>query len=269
MAGIRGAKKVGVCKSLAPAFGGPGFLRYICPQRESVKTEEMKTNRFAVLAIAVAMLLSGCTDRQVQGTMAGGTLGAIFGSSIGGLMGGPRGSDAGTALGMAVGAVVGNAVTSPKNTVSDGDVGGYDDSGYSRPRSERDVRRSSGDYGGGQPSHIDGLKVVNIRFVDENRNQAIDAGERAKILFEIHNDGAQTLYNITPVIDCDQAKRIAVSPTAIIADLAPGKAVAYTANILASPKLKSGEAAFRIAFQDGSRIVTFKEFTLATRAAAK
>lgn len=247
-----------------------GFLRYICPSGEQaqacIKTEEMKTNRFAVWAIAGITLLSGCTDRQVQGTMAGGTLGAIFGSSIGGLMGGPRGSDAGTALGMAVGAVVGNAVTSPQNTVSERDDS-YDDSGYSRPQRERDVRRSSGDDGGGQPSHIDGLKVVNIRFVDENRNQAIDAGERAKILFEIHNNGTQTLYNITPVIDCDQAKRIAVSPTAIIADLAPGKAVAYTANILASPKLKSGEATFRIAFQDGSRIITFKEFTLATRAA--
>lgn len=226
----------------------------------------MKTKGIAVLAIAGIMMVSGCTDRQVQGTMAGGTLGAIFGSSIGGLMGGPRGSDAGTALGMAVGAVVGNAVTSPQNTVSEGGGRDYDDSGYGRPRRERDVR----DYGGSEPSHIDGLKVVNIRFVDENRNQAIDAGEKAKILFEIHNDGASTLYNITPVIDCNLgAKRIAVSPTAIIADLAPGKAVAYTANILASPKLKSGEATFRIAFQDGRRIVTFKEFTLATRAGAR
>lgn len=223
----------------------------------------MKANRFTVAVCAGVMLLAGCTDRQMQGTMAGGSLGAIFGSSIGGLMGGPRGSDAGTALGMAVGAVVGNAVTSQKNRKGSTNIDDCDDS-CNLPPSRRNPRN------GGEASYvsgIDGLQVENIRFVDENRNQTIDAGEHAKILFEIHNAGNTTLYNITPVVSCSEPKRISVSPTAIIGNLAPGKAVSYTANVVASPRLKDGEASFRIAFQDGRRTVTYKDFTLATKAA--
>ena len=223
----------------------------------------MKANKFTVAVCVGAMLLASCTDRQMQGTMAGGSLGAIFGSSIGGLMGGPRGSDAGTALGMAVGAVVGNAVTAPKNRKTDKGIDDCDDS-CNVPMSKRNTRDTDN---GTYASTIDGLKVENIRFVDENRNQTIDAGEKAKILFEVHNDGNATLYNITPVVTCSDPKRVSISPTAIIANLAPGKAVSYTANILASPKLKDGETNFRIAFQDGKRIVAFKDFAIGTKAA--
>ena len=227
------------------------------------KLKIMKANRFTVAVCAGIMLLTGCTDRQMQGTMAGGSLGAIFGSSIGGLMGGPRGSDAGTALGMAVGAVVGNAVTSQKNRKGSTNIDDCDDS-CNLPPSRRNPRN------GGEAAYtsgIDGLQVENIRFVDENRNQTIDAGEHAKILFEIHNAGNSTLYNITPVVSCSEPKRISVSPTAIVENLAPGKAVAYTANVVASQRLKDGEVSFRIAFQDGRRIVTYKDFTLTTKSA--
>lgn len=223
----------------------------------------MKANKFTAAAFAALILLSGCTDRQMQGTMAGGSLGAIFGSSIGGLMGGPRGSDAGTALGMAVGAVVGNAVTSPKARKANSNIDECDDSSNAPYSSRHPAVGGNAQF----VSHIEGLKVENIRFVDENRNQTIDAGEHSKVLFEIHNDGNATLYNITPVVTCSEPKKVVVSPTAIVENLAPGKAVAYTANILASPKLKDGEVSFKIAFQDGKRIVTFKDFSLATKAA--
>ena len=72
----------------------------------------MKTRTTFIAICAAAALMSGCTDRQMVGTMAGSTMGGIFGSSIGGLMGGPRGSDAGTAIGMLAGGVIGNAVAS-------------------------------------------------------------------------------------------------------------------------------------------------------------
>ena len=178
-------------------------------------------------------------------------------------MGGPRGSDAGTALGMAVGAVVGNAVTSPKARKANSNIDECDDSSNA-PYSSRHPAAGGNDR---YVSHIEGLKVENIRFVDENRNQTIDAGEHAKVLFEIHNGGNATLYNITPVVTCSEPKKVIVLPTAIVENLAPGKAVSYTANILASPKLKDGEVNFKIAFQDGKRIVTFKDFSLATKAA--
>ena len=38
----------------------------------------MKANKITAAAFAALILLSGCTDRQMQGTMAGGSLGAIF-----------------------------------------------------------------------------------------------------------------------------------------------------------------------------------------------
>ena len=138
----------------------------------------MKASKITAAAFAALILLSGCTDRQMQGTMAGGSLGAIFGSSIGGLMGGPRGSDAGTALGMAVGAVVGNAVTSPKARKANSNIDECDDSSNA-PYSSRHPAAGGNDR---YVSHIEGLKVENIRFVDENRNQTIDAGEHAKVL---------------------------------------------------------------------------------------
>lgn len=223
----------------------------------------MKPKKLSIIACAALMTLTACSDRQMQGTMMGGSLGAIFGSSIGGLLNGPRGSDAGTALGMAVGAVVGNAVTSTKNRERTSNIDECDDS-QNYPSSQRPIQGSATSF---QSSNIDGLKIENIRFVDENRNQEINAGEKAKILFEIHNGGNSTLFNITPVITSSDPKKVMVSPTAIIGNLEPGKAVSYTANVLASPKLKNGTATFRIAFQDGKRLVTFKEFTLNTRAA--
>lgn len=229
----------------------------------------MKVRTTAITLLACSLLLTGCTDRQMQGTMMGSSLGAIFGSSVGGLMGGPRGSDAGTAIGMAVGAVIGNAATAPgqqkqsRQTQRDA----ADDDRYSSPSTgSSDVTAAPGsDAAGNASSHIEGLRVENIRFIDENRNQTIDAGEKAKLIFEIHNDGSDTLYNITPVISCDCPKYIQISPTAIIANLLPGKAVVYTANILAADRLRSSTVNFRLAFQDGKRRVTFKDFSLSTR----
>ena len=155
--------------------------------------------------------MSGCTDRQMVGTMAGSTMGGIFGSSIGGLMGGPRGSDAGTAIGMLAGGVIGNAVASASESRT------YDEyeaprrkskhGRHGRPRWYSEPPRTTH-----APARIEGLSVENIRFIDDNRNQRLDAGEKAKILFEIHNRGNATLYNIAPVIKCYNVKRIAISP---------------------------------------------------------
>lgn len=217
-----------------------------------------------LLACIFATGLTSCTDRQMQGTMVGGTLGAVFGSSIGGLMNGPRGSDAGTAIGMAVGAVVGNAVTAPR----DGNKNGRDD------RQQRDDVYGDYDneapqsYGNGQryaeEEKVEGLSIKNIRFIDENGNQMLEKGEKAKILFEIHNTSDYTHFNVAPVVSCNDPKRIIVSPTAIIANLEPGKAVTYTANILVTQKPHDDEAAFTLAIQEGAKRSVFKQFTLRT-----
>lgn len=206
---------------------------------------------------ATLLLFTGCTEKQMQGTYTGGMLGGIFGSSVGGLLGGARGSNAGTAIGMAVGAVIGNAATQPRTkTAKKADTYGEDT--YAAGSSTQSAAPA--------PSSTDGLSVKNIRFVDADGSKSIDAGESAEIIFEIHNDGSDTVYNITPVVTCDAPKYISISPTAIVADLLPGKAVVYTAHIQASPRLKDGEVTFRLAFQDGKQLETFKEFTLPTHA---
>lgn len=224
----------------------------------------MKTRTTFIAICAAAALMSGCTDHQMVGTMAGSTMGGIFGSSIGGLMGGPRGSDAGTAIGMLAGGVIGNAVASASESRT------YDE--YEAPRRKskhgrhgRPHRYSEPPRTTHAPARIEGLSVENIRFIDDNRNQRLDAGEKAKILFEIHNRGNATLYNIAPVIKCYNVKRIAISPTAIISNLRPGKGVSYTAAIAVSPRVKDGYAIFTLSFQDGNSIIEYKTFQIPTQ----
>ena len=221
----------------------------------------MKKN--SVLYISLALVLSGCSSsEQMSGVFTGGMLGGIFGSSIGGLMDGPRGHDAGNLIGMVVGGTLGAAVTAPKTKK----VSKYDErNASSRHRTkgyqnmpDASAQRLQNDY--------DNLNVENLRFIDRNNNHIIDAGEHGKIQFEVKNNGPKTLYNITPVIGVTDNKRILISPTAIIASLAPGKGVKYTAEVYGKPNLKTGIANFTLGFVKGEYIYTSDTFQLETQA---
>ena len=225
----------------------------------------MKTKTIIVSACSAITLLYGCTDRQLAGTVAGTSIGGGFGSSIGGLMGGPRGSDAGTAIGMLVGGVIGNAATSTTGK-SEEQYDRNDRNRYERKRDRYEQNRQSSRQTAPQPERIQGLSVENIRFIDGNRNQCLDAGEKASILFEIHNRGNVTLYDIAPSLSCDNPKHISISPTAIISNLRSGGGVTYTAAIMASPRLKSGYATFELAFSTAGGTVVYKTFSIPTAA---
>jgi hypothetical protein len=236
----------------------------------------MKMKKISLSLMVGALILSGCSSsEQMNGMYLGGMLGSVFGSSIGGLAGGPRGSDAGTALGMIVGGAVGAAVTAPKTTPRNGDSSDRYDDTYENGRSVDEYNRHSSrpQTGAGSaetyqtvPEDYQNLQIENLRFIDENHNRSLDAGERAKIVFEIRNAGTRTMYNVTPVLSVSDARHILISPTAIISAIEPGKTVRYTAELFGKKKLRRGIADFSLSFADGKKLYTVRRFQLQTAA---
>ena len=108
------------------------------------------------------------------------------------------------------------------------------------------------------------IEIEELRFVDENNNRALDAGEHAKLVFIMRNMGRDYVYDIAPVITVSGTKQIYLSPTAIVKELAPGKAVRYQSEIIATKKLKNGSVDFSIGFSDGDRLYTMRSFQLRT-----
>ena len=111
-----------------------------------------------------------------------------------------------------------------------------------------------------------GLRVTNIRFIDDNRNHTIDAEENCKLVFDIVNEGDVSAYNITPIIEeVSGMKHIAISPSAQISYLPQGDRVRYTATIAGGKRLKSGEAVFRVyTTESNGAISATHEFSLPT-----
>ena len=213
----------------------------------------MKKTAFVTLT-ATALLMSSCQSMsQFYGATTGASIGGMFGSAIGGLADGPRGSDLGTVVGMAVGGIVGAAATAPKT-----DNGNYRSSDYYYDYDMDDYRQNNA-Y-----SPYASIEIEELRFVDENNNRALDAGEHAKLVFIMRNTGRDYVYDIAPVITVSGTKQIYLSPTAIVKELGPGKAVRYQSEIIATRKLKNGAVDFSIGFSDGDRLYTQHSFQLRT-----
>ena len=214
----------------------------------------MKKTVFVALT-ATALLMSSCqTMNQFYGATTGAYIGGIFGSAIGGMADGPRGSDLGTVAGMAIGGIIGAAATAPKT-----DDGNYRSSDYNYDYDMDDYRENN------FYSPVASIEIEDLRFVDENNNHVLDADERAQLVFIMRNTGRDYVYDIAPVITVSGTKQIYLSPTAIVKELAPGKAVRYQSEIIATKKLKSGTADFSIGFSDGDKLYTMRSFQLRTR----
>ena len=214
----------------------------------------MKKTVFVALT-ATALLMSSCqTMNQFYGATTGAYIGGIFGSAIGGMADGPRGSDLGTVAGMAIGGIIGAAATAPKT-----DDGNYRSSDYNYDYDMDDYRENN------FYSPFASIEIEELRFVDENNNHVLDADERGKLVFIMRNTGRDYVYDIAPVITVSGTKQIYLSPTAIVKELAPGKAVRYQSEIIATKKLKSGTADFSIGFSDGDKLYTMRSFQLRTR----
>lgn len=204
--------------------------------------------------LALVLLLSSCQSMgQFYGTATGASIGGIFGSAIGGMADGPRGHDLGTVVGMAVGGIIGAAATAPKT-----DDGNYRSSDYYYDYGVDDYRQNN------SYSPFVNIEIEELRFVDENNNRALDANEHAKLVFIMRNTGRDYVYDIAPVITVSGTKEIYLSPTAIVKELGPGKAVRYQSEVIATKKLKNGTADFSIGLSDGDKLYTMRSFQLRT-----
>ena len=146
-----------------------------------------------ILCIPTA-LLSACSPSGMQGNpaavQAGAAIGGVLGAIVGDRAGGYNGSQFGALLGTVTGAAVGNAITTPREETYQ--VEEYYVKTY--PSSSQYEHTSS--Y---EPSS--GLRIINLRFIDDNRNHVIDAEEDSKLVFDVVNDGDVPAYNVTPVIE--------------------------------------------------------------------
>ena len=212
-----------------------------------------KKTVFAGLMVSALMLSSCQSMGQFYGATTGASIGGMFGSAIGGLSDGRRGSDLGTVVGMAVGGIIGAAATAPKT-----DDGNYRSSDYYYDYDMDDYRQNN------VYSPFVNIEIADLRFVDENDNHALDANEHAKLVFIIRNTGRDYVYDIAPVITVSGTKEIYLSPTAIVKELAPGKAVRYQSELIATKKLKNGSADLSIGFSDGDKLYTMRSFQLRT-----
>lgn len=189
--------------------------------------------KIAILFLAVATLTS-CYTSRMQGSpaavSAGASIGGVLGSIVGDRTGGYNGSQFGALIGTVAGAAIGNAVTTPRKEKVQVEEYVYEEN-----------RPSESYY---TPS---GLQITNIRFIDENRNQTIDANEKCKLIFDIVNDGDVAAYNVTPIVEeISGMKHLQISSSAQISYMPVGNQIRYTAIIQGEKRLKSGEAVFRV-----------------------
>lgn len=212
-----------------------------------------KKTVFAGLLVSALMMSSCQSMNQFYGVTTGASIGGMFGSAIGGIADGPRGSDMGTVVGMAIGGIIGAAATAPKT-----DDGNYRSSDYYYDYDMDDYRQNNA-Y-----SPYVNIEIAELRFVDENNNRALDANEHAKLVFIMRNTGRDYVYDIAPVITVSGTREIYLSPTAIVKELGPRKAVRYQCEIIATRKLKNGTAAFSIGLSDGDKLYTMRSFELRT-----
>jgi len=102
--------------------------------------------------------------------------------------------------------------------------------------------------------HAAGLvEVRNARFVDDNQNGLLNAGELCKVIFEVHNMSQNMLTDIQPmVVETSGNRQIAISPSIHVERIAPGKGIRYTAMVKAGRKLKNGTSCFRVYAAQGN-----------------
>lgn len=217
--------------------------------------------------LAFAILCSGCgTGRMASGdpyaVLSGAAIGGNVGGAIGGLIGesnrgwrgGYRGSAIGTIVGTIAGAAIANAATAPKQP---------EEYSYRIERTQPYNPRIKEECS----SAINNLKIHNIRFIDDDRNHVISSGENGKVIFEIMNEGNRTAYNVVPVVtETTGMKRIYISPSVMIEQIAPRNGVKYTASISAGERIKTGEVIIRLAVADADgQEYDWQEFSLPTQ----
>lgn len=227
---------------------------------------------YLIPLLAATLALSSCTTYSEwnRGTT-GAYVGSMFGSLIGDIVGGYHGSNVGALIGGAAGAAIGVASAQEHDkAVSD----------YYAHRSKSHKHHTYSDYsydddiyyGNGRDysyvaptSPAYSLEVSNIVFADYNGNRILEGGETAYVTFDIRNTSGRAIYNVAPVISCDN-RRVQISPTATIAHIGAGRSMRYKAVVQAQRNVRSGQAVFNIGFaQQGDRPDYARSFRINVR----
>lgn len=223
--------------------------------------------RIVLLLLGVSLLASGCGTTQPArtgaivsgaaiGSNVGGAIGGLVGDSRHGWRGGYRGSAIGSIIGTLAGAAIGGALTAPKNREEN------------RPQDYPPARSADPFYA--EPyessSALSALHIRNLRFIDDNRDHVLNAGESSKIIFEIMNEGNETAYSVIPqVTEISGVKQIHISPSILVEQILPSNGVKYTATVSVGKRVKNSTATFRVAVTDTrGQIYDYQEFTLET-----
>lgn len=221
--------------------------------------------KLPIFLFAALLCITSCTTYQQASTfnrsMAGAYFGSMFGSLIGDAVGGHHGSHVGAAIGSITGAAIGAASAQKQEENRHNNRHHYDYT-YDDDIYYGDAR----DYSYVAPSSpADYLNIDNIVFADNNGNRVLEGGETAYITFDIRNNSHQPIYNIAPVITCDN-RRIKISPTATIARIDAGRAMRYKAVVMAQGNVRSGQAIFNIGFAErGNRLDPARSFRINVR----
>lgn len=250
------------------------------------------------LSVCSILFFTSCGTYTGEGAAVGSYAGSILGSAIGGIIGGPRGSDVGTLVGMAGGAVAGASVGAAADQKAASDYQNYQDNRkhnvYSPNKDDSNISPDrnytpgddrinmyndetySGDYSAVIPhTYIPStgtnatlgfsyklnpaLEIIHLRFVDDNRDKSINAGEECKVIFEIMNRSNSVLYDIQPiVVESTGNKHLFVSPSIHVESIQPGTGIRYTAMIKADKRLKNGTAIFHISAIQGNGVIVSK-----------
>lgn len=124
-----------------------------------------------------------------------------------------------------------------------------------------------GSHFGGAAHSSTPLEVRNARFVDDNEDHRLSAGELAKVIFEVYNTSPTTVYDVQPiVVEASGSKHIMISQGVHVEKIAPGKGIRYTAMVQAGRKLKNGNACFRVYAAQGNdgAVSNVSEFNIPT-----
>ncbi|MCI2079673.1 MAG: hypothetical protein LKK01_01745 [Prevotella sp.] len=117
-------------------------------------------------------------------------------------------------------------------------------------------------------SYTPALEIRNARFVDDNQDKVLNAGEVCKVIFEVYNRGNQALYDIQPtVVETTGNRHIFISPSIHVEKLMPGKGIRYTAIVKADNRLKKGMAKICASVVQGNKAISkVSEFDVPTSA---
>lgn len=111
------------------------------------------------------------------------------------------------------------------------------------------------------------LQISNIRFIDNNGDGILQAGETAKITFEIRNRSRHNVRDVRPIVsELTGNRQVMVSPGIEVESIAPGSGIKYTATVIATKRLKTGELLFQLStLYAGDRQSEAKEMRVATQ----